>query len=325
MAYHRVEDKINQLSELRLNGWQRGLPTGYNCLDKIFSLKKGYPLFVAGAPHSGKTEFVLDLLLNSSKLHGWKHFIYLGENGEIEEIIAEIAFKFVGKPFRGKEQYAMTESDRIEAEMFIQEHFIFLDDSADYNLTEFYELAKNAEREFGIKFDTTLFDPFNDLKDETALYGGRDDKFLANELKVVRRTSKQNERVDILINHIADIKAIVDKETGNRYTPFALPNEWSGGRTWWRRAFCMIMVYIPPVWLKDENGTPYGENVSLIMVQKAKPKGVANLGACRLFWDWKTNRYYDKSITGELIQLKPNENFVTKDFTQAITDDEAPF
>jgi hypothetical protein len=33
--------------------------------------------------------------------------------------------------------------------------------------------------------------------------------------------------------------------------------------------------------------------VSLLIVQKAKPKGIATYGAeARLHWDWKQNRYY---------------------------------
>ncbi len=323
MAYHKVSHKTNELSEFRLNGWSKGEKTGYDNLDEIFSLKKGYPLFVAGAPHAGKTEFILDMLVNTSLLHKWKHFIYLGENGEVEEIISEIAHKYIRKPFKGKEQYAMSESEKTQAEMWIEEHFVFLDDSEDYNLISFYTKVEQSEIEYGIKYDTTLFDPFNDLIDETSLHGGRDDKWLAHELKLVRRISKKNNRIDILINHIADVSPILDKSSGNRYIPPALPSEWSGGRTWWRRAFCMIMVYIPPFWMNDENGVPYGENVSLIYIQKAKPKGVAKLGKCTLYWDWKTNRYYDRPLhTPRAFNNIPQSHFEAE---KSIEQDPIPF
>ncbi|WP_196301206.1 hypothetical protein, partial [Streptococcus pneumoniae] len=89
------------------------------------------------------------------------------------------------------------ESEKTQAEMFINEHFVFLDDTGDYTLTQFYELAQQAQNEFGIKFNTTLFDPFNDIVDESAKHGGRDDKWLAHELKLARRSSKKHNRIDI--------------------------------------------------------------------------------------------------------------------------------
>lgn len=293
MSYHRVQDRANQLFKLKHEGIIRGEKTGWDCLDEIYSVKKGYPLFVAGEPGAGKSEFTLELLYNLSVNYGWKHFIYMGENGEVEQIIADLCFKRVKKQFVGTSIYSMTESERTEAEMWLNEYFVFLDDSRDYSIDEFYKECKNAEDEFGIKFDTTLFDPFNDADEQLEKFGGREDKYLKQVLKDVRRVSKQNNRVDILINHIAKVPAIVDKTTGNRYLPPALPDDWSGGRTWWRRAFCMLLVYVPPVWMCDENGIPYGKNVSLIYVQKAKPKGVATKGVAKLTWDWKTNRYYE--------------------------------
>lgn len=292
MSYFKVSQKTTELQDLRSNGWVKGERTGFDQLDEFLTLKKGYPLFLAGAPFSGKTEFVLELLLNASVIHGWKHFIYLGENGEVEEVIADLAYKYIGKPYKKEAYNSMSESERCQAEMFIDEHFVLVDDSRDMSLTIFYSEVKCAENELRIKFDTTLFDPFNDVIDESSKFGGRDDKWLANELKMVRRSSKENNRIDILVNHIADIYPVTDKTTGKRYTPVALPSEWAGGRTWWRRAFTMILVYRPPDWLNDDNGQPYGENVSLIHIQKAKPKGVAKTGHSKLYWDWKSNRYY---------------------------------
>lgn len=51
MNFHRVKDKTNELSDLRLKGWVKGKSTGFTNLDEIFTLKVGFPLFIAGAPH----------------------------------------------------------------------------------------------------------------------------------------------------------------------------------------------------------------------------------------------------------------------------------
>jgi hypothetical protein len=192
----------------------------------------------------------------------------------------------------------MSDSEKIQAEMFIDEHFVFLSDEEDMTLKQFYDVVNKAENELGIQFDTTLFDPFNDAIDESQNHGGSH-HWLNYELKQVRKISRKNKRIDILINHIADVQTTIDKETGQAYKRPALPDEWNGGRTWLRRGFLMLLIYRPPAWLRDANGEPYGENVSLIFVQKAKPKGVAKYGSIsKLFWDWKSNRYYWKDGYG---------------------------
>lgn len=55
----------------------------------------------------------------------------------------------------------------------------------------------------------------------------------------------------------------------------------------------MILIYRPPIFLCNENGKPYEPNETHIIVQKAKPKGSAKIGLSSLYWDWKTNRYYE--------------------------------
>ena len=184
-------------------------------------------------------------------------------------------------------------------------------------ITGFYDCVLEAEKELGIKFDGTLFDPFNDIEEELIKFNGREDKFLAYALKEVRKSSKSNKRIDFIITHIADVRAVTDKE-GNRYMPAALPNEWSGGRTWWRRAFLMILVYRPPTFLKDENGKNYEENETLIICQKAKPKGIAKLGKKSIFWDWKKNRYYNY-VNGQILYSceKYEKQYTNIDFTQS--------
>lgn len=300
MKYYKLTDKTSEITNLRENGNPKGESCGLKTLDDLFTLKKGYPLYVAGAPYSGKTEFVLEILLNTSMLYGWKHFIYTGEAGDVENIFTELICKYVQRPLYKNSFNAMTESEKTQAEMFINEHFVVANHDKEFTIAEFYNLVKEAERELFIKFDTTLFDPFNDIKDELELFNGREDKYLAHALKEVRKQSKQNNRIDILITHIADVKAVTDKE-GVRYMPPALPNEWAGGRTWWRRAFTMLLIYRPNPNCKNEHGENYEKNETHIYVQKAKPKGVGSIGMGKVYFNWKTNRYYEKTTQGELL------------------------
>lgn len=308
--YFVFEDIQKESNLYRENGNEKGISSGWKTLDEILTFKKGYPVYIAGAPHSGKTEWTLELMLSLSVNQGYKWFVYSGEIGSIAELVAELCFKYIGKPYIKRESngttYQMNEGERASAEYFISKHFCFIDPEdpkssiKSFTVSEFYSLVEQAEKELGIIFDGTLIDPWNDVANEIKDYGGREDVWLADALLLCRTDAKKNKRINIIVNHIADIKAVFDKESGKRYLPVALPNEWAGGRTWWRRAYLMILIYRPPVFLNNEVGCPHEPNESQIIIQKAKPKGIAKIGSKSLYWDWKTNRYYEKDEYGEL-------------------------
>ena len=314
--FYRLEQKISDLRQFSEVGVTDAKECGLSSLNELFLLKKGYPLFIGGNPFSGKSEFALEIMVNTSIMYGWKHFVYCGEGGNVENIFAEIFHKVAGKSYKYCE-----EKEKVSHEYFVNEHFVIANHDLDFTVDEFYETVDNAERELNIKFDTTLFDPFNDIVDESSKYNGREDKFLADALKKVRISSKKNNRIDMIINHIADVRRVKDDSSGNFYTPPALPNEWAGGRTWWRRAFTMILIYRYPTFINKENGTPYEENETVVFVQKAKPKGVGKVGRASIFWDWKRNRYYSFDEVGNKLyscekpqtQLTPNTNFFEDD------------
>jgi hypothetical protein len=325
VGYFRLEHKINELKTFAEKGLDGLLSTGLNAIDPYFKLKKGYPLFIAGNPGAGKTEFCFEVLINTSILYGWKHFVYCGEGGNIEHIYHELLHKYLQKPYKWAD-----EKEKLAAEYFISEHFIIADHDKDYTINDFYDLVKKCEQEYSIKFDTTTFDPFNDIKDEVALYGGREDKYLAFALKEARIASKKHNRVDILINHVADILPKNDKDSDQSYLPPALPTQWAGGRTWWRRAFTMILVYRPYTFMKDASGMPYAENESHIIIQKSKPKGVGKNGKASIFWDWKRNRYYCYDGSQQLYSCETRESISpkmqpNKDFTESINDESKVF
>jgi hypothetical protein len=55
-----------------------------------------------------------------------------------------------------------------------------------------------------------------------------------------------------------------------------------------------ITLWRPPSKLRNEYGQPHGDNVCLVYIDKAKPKGVSFRGDCKIFFDWKKNRYFEQ-------------------------------
>ena len=103
-----------------------------------------------------------------------------------------------------------------------------------------------------------------------------------------------NNRVDIVVTHIAAPYSKHVSDKGKRFAAPAEPYEWAGGQTWFRRAFVMLLVYRPPAPDSFRIGkfkaeTVFGE--TWLLVQKAKPRGIGKVGMCRLKYDPKTNMY----------------------------------
>lgn len=308
--YFRLSERHNEVRAASEANAISRINTGIAVLDEIMGFKKGYPVFIGGAPHSGKTEIGLEFMLNLSVRDNFKWFIYCGEGGSVDSVFLELLHKHLGKPFR-----AAGEKEKLQAEYFISEHFIIANDDLDYMISGFYDAVDEAEKELGIKFDGTCFDPFNDIEEELVKFGGREDKYLAYALKYVRKAAKKANRIDIIITHVADVRVIVTKDN-QRYLPPALPTEWAGGRTVWRRGYLMVHIWRPPVFIADENGRNYEANETIVEVQKAKPKGIAILAKRSIYWDKEKNRYYCYQGGQILYPLETLENYRTPEIKE---------
>lgn len=291
IEFKAVRGNVVELNKYAAEGHKLGLSTGSKTLDSILSVKRGYPWFIGGLPSHGKTEFTMELLLSWSIRYGWKHCCYFGEGGSVIEVIADLCYKFIGRPYLKTILGHMDDRDREYAHAFIDEHFIFLElEGNEIMYHDFLSSVEEYEKTNQIKFDTVTFDPWNDIHYELKEYGNVS-YWLKDVLKKCREASKKFNRIDILVNHIGDVQPIVDKETGFRYRPKASAEEWEGGRLWPRRAFVMVNIWRPPIFLKQEDGEPFTENMSVISVQKAKPKGIGSIGHVVWQWDFKRNRY----------------------------------
>jgi hypothetical protein len=293
----RPIEVMERLGQIRRSGSLRGHPTGFRSLDRLISLRRGFPLFVAGAPGHGKSILVKQIAMNAARLHGWRILAYMGEEGSGIDLIGDLVEMYVGKDLRlltpgGLENtLAMTDDEFEEAIVFVNNHFrVICPDEVPipFTLDSFHQVA-DAE-----PFDMTILDPWNDLDHDLEKYGGREDVYLANALRDVRRKCRESDRLDIVVTHIGKIYADRKTPEGKRYQGPAMPTEWAGGQTWFRRAFQMLLVYRPPSGIVLEEGHhPLPEGTAWIYCQKTKPKGVGALGMAVLRWDRNLHRFID--------------------------------
>lgn len=300
----RPMSRLEELAAVRAAGSLKGASTGFQGLDHLFTAKRGFPLFVAGAPHHGKSIFVKQMAVNWAKLHGWRVLLYMGEEGSANDLIADLVEMVAGMDLRltspgGLDNtLAMDEEAFLEALAFVDSHFrIICPDMVStelrFTLADFQRLAGSEE------FDATVLDPWNDLDHDVESAGGREDLYLAGALRDVRRACRERNRLDVVVTHIAKIHADRKTEDGKRYQGPAMPTEWAGGQTWFRRAFTMLLVYRPPAgYVIEADGDVIEHGEAWVYCQKTKPKGVGALGRVKMWWSPTLHRFEEKDETG---------------------------
>ena len=309
-------DIQQQVSNSYESSDRSGEYSGFESLDNIYTAKKGYPLFVYGAPHSGKSQIAMQMAVNWADLHGWKGCVYLGENGSPEEVLLDLIEIHTGKRARkiterGREAAPLlSEVELLNELAWANEHFRIIDGNKAaelpiFDFKAFHDIVDSADMDF----DFTILDPWNDLTRPGEI---RDDIWLTEELKNARVIARRKDRVDVIINHVTKLSQDGKTQGGMPVSKPARPTEVAGGQTWFRRAFTMLLVYRPPAdevidfspfAQENEDGEQIGYKVGngevWVQCQKAKPRGSSKLGWARMYFDVAQNRYYECDETGD--------------------------
>lgn len=282
-----------QLDDLRQKGVVRGKPVGWHWKMFPYTVKLGCTTYIAAAPASGKTEWWLEILINLSCLHEWNHVLFTPETGDAVDIFSELCHKYIGKPFI-KGENSMTESERAQAEYFVDKHFFVIDPVDDeISIDEFFAKVDEIEAKYKIKIHTTTIDPWNELAEKYIQSDlGREDKYLSRVLGAVRKHARKTNRHNTVLNHVRDQAAV--KKDNITYYPPPTARDFAGGQVWFRKGLSVLIPWRPPIGLCDANGEPYVNNELHLRVAKAKPKGTSKVGVYRFYLDIEKYQYYMK-------------------------------
>ena len=94
-----TSDIIDKIYKHRDNYNNKGKFLGWESLDEFYSMQLGNCTDWTGFPMSGKTQVLMECLLNTSKFYGWKHLVYFPDVGSNVEIVADLIHKLTGKSF----------------------------------------------------------------------------------------------------------------------------------------------------------------------------------------------------------------------------------
>jgi len=281
----KFKDIADSLELMRNTGNPLGDLTGFYGLDMLYTIKQGSFTFILAAPHHGKSEFAFEMAFNQASKYGKKALIYSPETGSVEDIYAEFIHKYTGRPFYKSIPGSVEDKEYYEAINYIDEMFNVVDsDDKSYTIPEIMKLVTDER--------IIITDPYNELKHQMADYNGRQDLYIEDIIGEVRRYCKKYKKHWIITLHPAAQQPQKD-DKGNTYYGMPVAREAAGGQALLRKAMTWINMWRPPKDMNDKNGQPYPDNIVLINIEKAKPKGAAMRGEMVLHFDWKRNRYFE--------------------------------
>ena len=265
---------------------------GFECMNGVFKFAKDGVTDITGLPHSGKTEFALELLFYQSEANGKRHMLYVPDIGNYNEIRRKLIVKHYRRSFRGYEN-SITNTELIKATAWIDHHFLILkkaDVRKPVTPIELWQFAADYEDNGG-KVDTILIDAWKNLFHDLPAYGGREDMYLDYVLGYRNDIAEQKQIHIMTIAHPRKLEVTKDNATGKYKRRVPDAEDIKGGSAWNSNGKVIITVDYP-----DRNRA-----TSDIYFNKVKPDvlGRAKVLFEGLEFDWKKSRYFE-TIEGNI-------------------------
>lgn len=267
---------ISALTTLYIEDLPTGVKTGWASLDPHFRPRSGELTLVTGIPGHGKTSWMDALLINLSRIHGWKTMMFSAENLPFENHLAALLEIKTGKPFRQGFHERMSESEMMEGMEFMNRHFTFLNPEVP-SVESILTLAERCLLESS--FQVLVIDPWNELEHRWGANQTETD-YIREMLTRIRRFGKKHKIHIFLVAHPMKPK----KDSDGSYPP-PTPYDIAGGAHWRNRSDNCITVYRHIS--KDGEEDPDTE----IHITKVKFREVGKIGVVKLRFDRITGRY----------------------------------
>lgn len=273
----KAVDIVNEVEEYANKGALRGEYLGFPTVHENYTMSLPGVTDWTGFPRSGKTQVLMEFLLNTSEFYGWKHLVYFPDVGNAVEVIADLLHKRTGKTFDKRYKNHITEME-INIELtWLLEHFKILtknDLKAKLTPYEFWDLAVQIKQKEGLH--TASIDSWKDMKHDTTNFG-RDDKYLEDVLSYRNAVA---EKYSLHLHTVIHPTRTDKDKDGNRKPP--TPYDLKGGTEWFNNGKNMITVH-----------RPTGEkNKVQIYFNKIKPRSIGSVGVAEIFFDLERFRYY---------------------------------
>ena len=277
------DDCYADILDYREKGALRGVYLGFPELHEKYTMSLPGATEWTGIPSSGKTELLLELLLNTSLYYGWKHLIYVPDVGDKNAALAIIVEKITEKSFDKRKDNYISETEVTKELDWVLHHFYILyktDEKKKITPYEFWDMAVDLNKKTSGGIQTATIDSWKDMRRYVGANGEpivRDDLYLEDVLNYRNTLCELHKMHFHIVIH--PLKPELDKE-GKRKAP--TPYELKGGPTWYDMGKVQITVH-------RKDGTP---NEVEVIVTKAKPETVASLGRVKMFFNRDIRKFY---------------------------------
>jgi len=262
-----ADNYFDSVDEKYLNGQGKGVSTGYDCLNELYTIVPGQLSIVTGWPSSGKSNFVDQVCVNLAKQKDWRFMMASFENPPEEHII-KLCEIFLSKPFYSGPTPRMTNEELTLAKAWVKDHFLFLDvANGGTGLESILQRAQAAVGRIGIR--GMVIDPYNYIDVERT---GTETENINHMLTRVNAFAKSNGVHTWFVAHPAKMQ----REGADLPVPDGMAI--SGSMSWWAKADVGLTVHRQP------------DDV-MIKVWKARWRWVGKLGKASLHYDIPTGTY----------------------------------
>jgi len=275
---------LEDIFDSMLENFRRGIvlapTTRFTEMDDYFRWKKGDITLCTGYGNHGKSFFMLQMMLTKSIWDDWKWAIFSPENYPANDFYDDIIEMYVGKWLRD-----MSEDEYTEACVFIDAHFFYVYPDNEHDLNSIHEKFRHLILKKGV--DGVMIDPYNQLDHNQKAYQ-REDQYLSDNLKDVKRFALLNNVVYVIVAHPKN-----PSHQPNQPLPVVDMYDIAGGAMWGNKAD-QILSYYRPNFHINKNSPEV-----TIYIQKLKRKRTGGqLGQFDLTLLWSKKRY-SNPFTGE--------------------------
>jgi len=260
----------SEIFDFKINGYESGLSTGWESINKIFTIKTGHVMVVTGVPSHGKS-FVVDSMLNNlSELHGWKHLKWDDES-DIPTHFSQITEMKLRKKFT----YFTNEEMKLCFNSY-NDSFYFINNEVIRDYKSIMELTEQAVRRYGIK--TLTIDPYSKLQHDNSV---NETEFIRQFLSDLSSLAKRLNILIIVVAHPAkpDFKN-KDKILGGY--------DISASSQWYNCTDYGLTVY------RDYNKETHKmENINQVKVWKVKYKHMGDPAGGMGYLKWENFKLID--------------------------------
>lgn len=282
------KDVDEKLITYRDKYYDKGKYLGHEQINEYYTMSLGNCTDWSGYPMSGKTQVLMEVLINTSKYYGWKHLVYFPDVGSNVEIIADLITKRSGKTFEPNKQNTIQDKEIQRHLYWVIEHFKVLTKTevrAKMTPMEFWDMAVELKKSEGLH--TASIDSWKDLSHPYGEFGGYA-QYLEYVLPYRNMIAEEN---DLHLHTIIHPK-LTEKENGKRKPP--TPYDLKGGSEWFNSGKCMITVHREDL----------ESNVATIYYNKIKPRSNGKIGYSNIYFDKSNLSYYEMENNNGVVVKK---------------------